>query len=168
MGGEEEKRVWGECVWLGRCLLPLMDVEAWRRDSRAETFQKMGVERGEYVFGVFAGIVFHSAVKDAVAEGSSLSVATLDAVPLKAVLEVVTDRADYAFLIGMPSAFMDEAEETAALALRLCVYVRYPHVPVLRRYLAHTLLTLTGRVSTPGPTCADLRGWAHAAGVRRA
>ncbi|MET8982081.1 hypothetical protein ABZX85_41490 [Streptomyces sp. NPDC004539] len=145
--------------------MPLVDVEGWRRDSRREEFRGMGVERGEYLFGVFAGVVLHAAVKDAVAEGSSLSVGTLYAVPLKAVVRVVRDGADYAFLVGVPGACTDDEEETAVLALRLCVYVRSPGLRVLRRYLPHALHTITGRSAATDPTCGDLRGWARAAGL---
>ncbi|MHC5904056.1 hypothetical protein ACVNF4_09140 [Streptomyces sp. S6] len=134
-----------------------MDEERWRRDSRWEKFQGMGAERGDFPFGVFAGIVFHALVKDAVAEGSPASVETLDAISLRDVAEAVRDRPDHELLVGSPTVFADDEEETAVLAIRWCVYARSRQFLVLRGYLDHALHTITGRVSTPAPTCGTLR-----------
>ncbi|HEY8981372.1 MAG TPA: hypothetical protein VIU15_17505 [Streptomyces sp.] len=157
MGESARQEVWRECLVLGRRLLPLMDEERWRRDSRWEKFQGMGAERGDFLFGVFAGIVFHAVVKDAVAAGSSASVETLDAIPLRDVEEAVRDKPDHELLVGSPAVFADEDEERAVLAIRWCVYARSRQFTVMRGYLEHALHTITGRDSTPTPTCGSLR-----------
>jgi len=153
VGFAGEQDVWRECLALGRRLLPLMDEERWRRDSRRERFQEMGAERWDFLFGVFAGIVFHALVKDAVATGSPASVETLDALPLRDVAEALRNRWDYELLVGSPTVFADEAEEAAVLAIRLCAYTSPYQFMLFGAYLNHALHTLSGRA----PTCGSLR-----------
>ena len=159
--------VWGECLRLGRCLLPLVDVEGWRTESRWEDFRAkgIGVKWGEFVFGVFAGMVFHAVLRDAVAEGAPCSVETLDAVSLRTVADAVNDRPDWMFLAGVPTAFTDESEEKAVLTIRLCIHSGAgPSLQLcaLAQHVPRALHTSTTRTSAPDPTCADLRRWADA------
>ncbi|MFM9448383.1 hypothetical protein [Streptomyces acidiscabies] len=167
MGAGGQEAVWGECLRLGRCLLPLEDLDRWRRERRWEGLQgkEIGVEWGEFVFGVLAGMVFHAVLRDTVAKGAPYSVATLDAVPLRTVSDAVNDRPDWMFLAGVPTAFTDEAEEKAVLTIRLCAYSnRRPAIQLfyLAQHVPRVLHTITTRTPAPDPTCADLRRWADA------
>ncbi len=165
MGVSGQEAVWGECLRLGRCLLPLEDVDWWRRERRWEGLRAKGidVEWGEFVFGVLAGMVFHAVLRDAVAKGAPCSLATLDEVPLRTVSDAVNDRACWTLLAGVPTAFADEAVEKAVLTIRLCAYsTRQPALRLfyLAQHVPRALGTITARTSAPDPTCADLRRWA--------
>jgi len=159
MGESGRQEVWRECLVLGRRLLPLMDVEPWRRERRWERFGEMGMgpERWDFLFGVFAGIVFHAVVKDAVASGSPASVETLDSIPLRDVAEAIHNRPDYELLVGSPTVFADDSEEAAVLAIRLCAYAGPYQFMLFGAHLNHVLHTLAKRTSTPTPTCGSLR-----------
>ncbi|WP_416973615.1 hypothetical protein [Streptomyces sp. 4F14] len=144
----------------------MVDVDGWRRERRWEGFagKGIGVERGEFVFGVFAGMVFHAVLRDAVAQGAPCSVETLHGISLRVVSDAVHDRPDWAFLAGAPTRFEDEAEEKAVLTIRLCIHSGGRaafQLYYLARHLPEALRVITGRTSAADPTCGDLRRWAR-------
>ncbi|MFE0627807.1 hypothetical protein ACFW3D_12645 [Streptomyces sp. NPDC058864] len=153
--------LWHRCVHLGHVLLPLVDQELWRRDSRHENLQARGISKveGEQLIEIFAALAAHAAA----AEGS-LSAYEFDSLPLMAVADAATGKSDIELLAGVPVTFADGTRDGQLVGVfRLYIYRGGPYslrIFQLSRELRHALITLAERSPTPSTTCGDLfRQW---------
>ncbi|MDC0765375.1 hypothetical protein [Streptomyces sp. HD] len=157
--------LWRRCALLGRVLLPLVDQEPWRQVRRHEALRGRGIDTaaGERMIEIFAALAAHAVALDA-----SLSAAEIDALPLKVVAEVVTNKVDYELLAGLPAPFADDRDGQAVNVFRLYVYKggQYSHrLLLLGTEVRHALNVLAERRPTPSLTCGDVFHRADGAGL---
>lgn len=157
--------VWRECRTLSRCLLPLIDQEAWRRDRRHADFRERGLDvpGGERLVETFAALTMHTVILDAAAPGHPPVLETLHATPLRTIAQTAISRRDYEFLAAAPVHADDDGEKQNLAAFRLLAYQTGPAAQVfayLGNQVRATFDTLASRSRTADATCANLRQWA--------
>ncbi|MFF9038302.1 hypothetical protein ACF090_22870 [Streptomyces sp. NPDC014892] len=148
--------LWRRCAYLGRVLLPLLDQELWRRDSRRERLRSWDIDTavGERLGEVIAALAAHAVAVDA-----ALSAAELETLPLSTVADAATGKQDFELLAGLPDTFADARDEVAVKVVRLYAYKGGETSLQLVRLsteVRHTLNVLAAREPVRSPTCGDI------------
>ncbi|MFF9773245.1 hypothetical protein ACF1HJ_06165 [Streptomyces sp. NPDC013978] len=148
--------LWRRCAYLGRVLLPLLDQELWRRDSRRERLRSWDIDTavGERLGEVIAALAAHAVAVDA-----ALSAAELETLPLSTVADAATGKQDFELLAGLPDTFADARDEVAVKVVRLYAYKGGETSLQLVRLsteVRHTLNALAAREPVRSPTCGDI------------
>nr|WP_168723252.1 hypothetical protein [Streptomyces sp. SAT1]ANO42849.1 hypothetical protein A8713_037035 [Streptomyces sp. SAT1] len=163
----DHDKVWGQCVRLGRLLLPLVDQEQWRQDRRRENLSAWSIDTGvgERLIEIFVALAAHAVTVDA-----SVTAAGFDALTVSSVAEAAVSKPDFELLAGLPSTFVDDRDEHAVMVFRLYAYESDQsslQLMRLSREVRHALVVLAERSQAPSPTCGDVFRRASEAGLAR-
>lgn len=169
----ELRPLWPLCTALSRHVLPLVDREAQHRARRHQAFHRWDLDasRGDRLLTALAALAIRAVMADAVASGKPSTPEALCAIPLSAVAEAVTSKADFDFLAGtadnMTSA--DPVED----AVRLIRLLSYGDSEQGRRWmfavsreLHRALVILIDGSPEPAPQCGALIRWADTSAPR--
>ncbi len=156
-----------ECETLATTVLPLIDLEEWRRERRHEQWRERAVDRGlgDRLHNTFLTLTLCLTVHDQTESGHSLTLDTLYQTPLATVAHRTIHHQPHELLAVAPQP--GEARRQDVEALRL---LGYETGSAARVYFAlgnetHRSLQTLIRTHTASATCASLRQWFVDAGL---
>ncbi|MBL3671462.1 hypothetical protein JL475_37365 [Streptomyces sp. M2CJ-2] len=128
----------------------------------------MDADRGDRLLTALAALAIRAVTADAVASGKPSTPETLHAIPLSAVAEAATSRADYEFLAGTADhVAADDPVEDAVRVIRLLSCGSREQGPrwmfCISRELHRALVILIDRSPRPAPQCGALSRWSDTA-----
>jgi hypothetical protein len=124
----------------------------------------MGTGLGDRMLTALAALAMHAVTADAAASGKPATPETLFGIPLSAVAEAATSKADYEFLAGTAAYVI--ADPVGDDALRVIRLLSYGGSEQGARWMFNSshelhraLVLLIERSPRPVPRCGDLRQW---------